>query len=122
MNNHHGFTLLEILVSLFLLSITLLAVNAAQITSLQQSRGLYYFQQASILADNMAEYLSAHHGNINNYQQTWNDDINLILPDAAGQLSGQFPAYRITINWGGTKQNCQHNQPGVVGCVVLSTK
>ena len=122
MRKHNGFTLFEVTISLFLLSIILLGVNATQVKSYQQTRALFYYQQANIFVANMAEYLIVHHGDASGYLQQWHENITQILPSSSGNVAGNFPSYRISIQWGGMQAECQHNQSGVAGCVLLELK
>lgn len=120
MTNHRGFTLLEVLISLFLLSLMLLGVMAAQVVSLREARGLYYFQQAMMLAENMVEYLAAHGGVAAGYQRRWQQDIALGLPVASGEVTRAFPVYRIVVQWGSDGKSCHQNHAGVSGCAVIN--
>ena len=122
MRNHNGFTLFEVTISLFLLSIILLGVNAAQVKAYQQARALFYYHQANLFAANMAEYLTAHHGDVSGYMQRWHENITEILPSSNGKMAGNYPSYRISIQWGGIQTDCHHSKPGVTGCVLRELK
>lgn len=121
MKKNHGFTLLEVLISLFLLSLLLLGVTAAQVAALREARGAYYFQQARMLAENMSEYLVVHGGDVSRYEQSWREQINQALPDASGTVSGSYSDYRVVIQWGGMK-SCDKNLIGGAGCCVIDRK
>tara|TARA_R110000868_G_scaffold177378_6_gene415792 strand:- start:1262 stop:1642 length:381 start_codon:yes stop_codon:yes gene_type:complete len=122
MNNHsaNGFSLLEVLISLFLLSLVLLGVFASQATSLQQARGTHNFLQAMTLSQNMAVYLRTHHLEWNRYDQRWQSNIQAVLPGARGDVSGDYPEKIIKIAWGDQRLfHCDQNRVGVSGCVIL---
>ncbi len=54
-HQQHGFSMLEVLISLVLLASVLLGATALQLTSLQNNRGAYYRTQASNLAWDIAD-------------------------------------------------------------------
>ncbi len=115
-----GFTLLEVMVSVFLLALALLGLDAMQVAALRQSRGDDYFQQALLQANNMAEYLRAHHGENELYLTVWQQQLQHALPVGTGSVTSINSAYQITIQWGEAKRPCQHSQPGISGCVIQS--
>lgn len=121
MKKHHGFTLLEVLISLFLLSLLLLGVTAAQVAALREARATFYFQQARMLAENMSEYFVVHGGDVSRYEQSWREQIYQALPEASGTVSGSYPDYRVVIQWGGMK-SCNKNLIGDAGCCVIDRK
>ena len=92
MKKLHGFTLLEVLISLFLLSLLLLGVTAAQVVALREAREMYYFQQAMMLAENMSEYLVVHGGDMSRYEQSWREQIHQALPHRELLVLVQFVA------------------------------
>lgn len=57
----HGMTLIEILVTLVVLSVGLLGLAALQLKGLQVNQGSIYRWQASILAEDMADRIRADH-------------------------------------------------------------
>lgn len=120
MPNVNGFTLLEIIISLFLLSIVLLGVDAAQVLVMRDSRGIYYFNQASVMAANMAEYLVAHHGDTSGYERKWQLKIAEILPISSGYVSRSQSSHVVKVWWGGESRECRKTKQGVKGCVVLN--
>jgi type IV pilus assembly protein PilV len=58
----HGFTLIEVLVALFVLSIGMLGVAALQMTSLQVNTGSYLRTQATFLAYDIIDRMRANSG------------------------------------------------------------
>lgn len=122
MPNVNGFSLLEIMISLFLLSIVLLGVDAAEVLLMRESRGIYYFNQASVMAANMSEYLVAHNGDASGYEHKWQLKIAEILPISAGYVSGVKSSYVVKVWWGGESRDCRQSKQGVKGCVVLKVK
>ena len=49
----HGFTLIEVLVSMVILAVGLLGLAAMQAISLRDNQDVYYYQQATLLAYEM---------------------------------------------------------------------
>lgn len=108
-----GFTLIEVLISLLILSFILLGFNAMQLHALRENRNAYYFSVAqnqinSLLERSYAQELSS--------QQiaTWNLQNQKSLPNGTGRISGHYPSYQITIFWGHNpksgKPNCLTTQ------------
>ena len=61
--HHNGFTLIEVLISMIILSIGFLGLASLQTTGLQNSDGAYMQTQASVLAYDMAERIKANGSN-----------------------------------------------------------
>jgi len=120
MPNINGFTLLEVMISLLLLSIVLLGVDAAQVVVMRESRGIFYFNLASVMALNMSEYLVAHHGDVSGYERKWRLNIEEILPMSAGRVSGSQSTYTVKVAWGGAVLECLKSKQGAKGCVVIN--
>jgi len=57
--NEHGFTLIEALMAVFVLSFGLMAMNALQVTSIQKNHTAGTLTEASVLASAMAERMLA---------------------------------------------------------------
>ncbi|OMH33720.1 type IV pilus modification protein PilV [Motiliproteus sp. MSK22-1] len=55
LRTNQGFSMLEVLISLVLLTSVLLGATAMQLTSLQNNRGAFYRSQASIIAADIAD-------------------------------------------------------------------
>ncbi len=120
MTPKNGFTLLEVLISLLLLSLVLLGVDAAQVLVMRETRGVYYFQQATLLAEAMVEYTGSHHGDPSGYERKWQQQIAGILPIGTGRVSVSRTDMKVEVMWGDTQQVCQKTKQGVKGCVIIS--
>lgn len=120
MRNTCGFTLLEVMISLFILSLILLGVTAAEIKALREARTILYFNQAISLGEEMAGFMLAHHGDASGYLQKWQLDAQQNLPSGTACVAGMSPYYTIYIKWGGYDQPCRHTQSGTSGCVKIS--
>lgn len=55
----HGFTLIEVLVSMVILAVGLLGLAAMQAISLRDNQDVYYYQQATLLAYEMQDRIRA---------------------------------------------------------------
>lgn len=113
MHNENGFSLIEILVSIFLLSIGLLGAANLQIKSLQLSQSAYLRTQATILAYDIADRMRSNPEGVKNNHylqsaatfntcisptgcsakkmarhdlQDWQQNVARILPDGSGVL------------------------------------
>lgn len=115
-----GFTLIEVMISLFILSLVLFGVTAVEMKALRAARGILYFNRAILLAENMVEFMLAHGGDPSGYLQQWQDDSQEDLPTAVARVTGGPQDYMVTIKWGGYEQPCQQTKAGLSGCVRLS--
>lgn len=120
MRKSNGFTLLEVLVGLFLLSVVMLGMMAAQVKKLHDLRGIYYFQYAEGLAENMTEYIVSHHGDKAGYYQEWLNVIKHQFPSAIGKVEGKFPDVLVSIRWGDSR-TCSQSHAGLSGCVIIKS-
>lgn len=122
-----GFTLLEVLIALVVLSIGLLGIAALQSVGLRGSHSAYLTSQASLLAYDMADRIRANPAARTTYDAhdhsavdcdnpsstplaaadlaEWACSINALLPEGTGRISSIDSAipgavtYTITIEW-----------------------
>lgn len=115
-----GFTLLEVLISLFLLSLALIGINSVQLSAIHQTRDAYHTQQALTFAQNMSTYLRAHHGEGGDYQAGWVAEVQSRLPQGRAIINGSYPHYQISVLWGDRPpQICDKSKSGTSGCIVV---
>lgn len=114
-----GFSLIEVLVSLLLLSFILFGFDSAEIYSVREIRAAYYFDMANDQLNNMIERLQAIGDQTDMSQSvtTWNIQNKNLLPQGMGEVLGVFPTYKINIFWGENRPPCQQNQLGSSGCI-----
>lgn len=114
-----GFSLLEVLMSFMLLSLALLGLDAMEMAALRDSRGIFYFNEATQQLQNLSERLRVL-GVVSGLSEQialWNQENQNLLPQANGIVSGVYPVYHVTISWGEQKTNCRKNTIGVSGCI-----
>lgn len=101
---HYGTSLVEILISILLISLILLGLDGAQLTSMQQANLAYTYSVAAQQVININERLKA----ANFFEQIvhWNSENQQILPQGRGVLSGEY----ILIYWGNTPDGCVQNR------------
>lgn len=123
MKDVSGMSLIEILISLLLLSILLLGFDAMQIKSLQVAKQSYFYTIAEQQLDQIIERLLASK-TLNSADQiaAWNrENINL-LPQGRSQVVGRYPHYTISIMWGGMNNlSCPSNKIGRENCLTIVT-
>jgi type IV pilus assembly protein PilV len=68
-----GFTLLEVLIALFVFSLGLLGVAGLMVVSVKTNNSAYLRTQASFLAQSMADRMRANTGKINDYNGDYDD-------------------------------------------------
>ena len=114
-----GFTLLEVLVSLLLLAMMLLGLDAMQLTTLKEARTAYYFAVATQQLTNFTEQLLlAPQGDVPSLLLEWNQQNQHVLPRGRGSLRGHFPDYQLAIFWGATLSGeCNTPLLGKNGCL-----
>jgi len=116
----YGFSFIEVLVSLLLLSMLLLGADALEIYALRAHRVNDYFSVASLQIQNIAERLKVHQAFVSTstVEMEWNQQNQLVLPGGRGVIEGVFPHYKISIFWGELSEtHCQKNQLGQSGCI-----
>lgn len=111
-----GFSLIEVLISLLLVSLILLGLDGAQFYALKQAKTAYFLNVATQQLQNLTERLAA--------SQTpeqplalWNNENRQLLPSGFGTVNGESPNYTITIYWGRKKSQCASQQIGESGCL-----
>lgn len=114
-----GFTLIEVLISLILLSLLLLGFNAMEMDALRSARAAYYFDLATQQLIAMTECLRVLGANQNLNEQItlWNLQNQDVLPAGRGTVSGSYPSYVIAVYWGKFSQECKQVKLGQSGCV-----
>lgn len=113
-----GFSLIEVLISLLILSLILLGFDAMEISALRLNREAYLFSVAENQLNSMIERLRA--GAINEIE-IWNQQNKELLPEGRGSVSGQYPEFLITLFWGEKteKKNCEESQIGKLKCLKM---
>ena len=116
-----GFTLLEILISLFIFSLALLGLDAMQLTTLRQAKTTYYLSVTSVQLNAMAERLAATKGQqLLESQQHWNEHNKEVLPNGRGTIRGEYPHVNLSLFWGAAREDaCVKDKLGQAGCLHL---
>ena len=102
-----GFTLIEILITMIVISVALLGIGMLQVKALQYSYASYQRSVATIQANDLVERLWAGMcslpGGVNSISSEWVTANTNSLPNWSGTLnynaSGSLPLYTITISW-----------------------
>lgn len=96
-NNKNGFTLFEVLISLFILSFGLLTILGLQTAALQRNIDAYFESLATIQAANLAECI--HANSIDNCLPDWTQQIAILLPQGSGTCKKNTAGYKISVCW-----------------------
>jgi len=111
-------SLIEILVSFFIIACMLLGLDAAQLTALHATKSAYYFSIATSQVQMMSERLQLEKYINADFYFAWNKNNAAVLPKGNGVISGSYPYFVITIFWGDhPHQSCEKNQIGIAGCL-----
>jgi prepilin-type N-terminal cleavage/methylation domain-containing protein len=102
----YGFTLLEVMISMLLLAMAMLAMDVMAVQSLHESQKNYLFSVALNEMASMSERLQVWQ-NPADLSARWNNELKNLLPLAQGQVNGVFPDYTITLCW--SKSECLAN-------------
>lgn len=116
-----GVGLLEVLISVLVLSLGLLGAAALQTQALRTSADAQYFQRATLLANDYLERIRANSSNVTEYalasqkplcstptlsgsvsaqdKQLWLQQIACQLPDGQAEVKVQGQQVQILINW-----------------------
>jgi type IV pilus assembly protein PilV len=126
-----GFTLLEVMIALVVLSIGLLGIAALQGVGLRTSHGAYLTSQASLLAYDMADRIRTNPGEFATHDlafgcpetvalapladadmEEWSCAVETILPGGSGTITrtavSGFMQYTIRVDW----QDLQSDETG----------
>ncbi len=112
-------SLIEVLVSLLLLSIVLFGLDAMQVYSLKEAKTTYLLSVAMNQINNASERLYAlkTYEGLNEQIVAWNEENKRLLPMGFGTIVGEFPDYVVMISWGNSKHRCSKQQIGQSGCL-----
>jgi Tfp pilus assembly protein PilV len=111
-----GFSLIEALISMALLTIIIIGLDAMELSALRTNRETYLFSVAANQLQIMEErlILLAGHQQIAEQIALWNHENNTVLPNG----SGEFDQSMLTVLWGeAAKERCGQKQEGLSGCL-----
>ncbi|ENA33280.1 MULTISPECIES: type IV pilus modification protein PilV [Pseudomonas] len=119
-----GATLIEVLVTVFILAVGLLGLAGLQSTSIKSNQGAYYRSQATLLAGDMADRMRANRTaalagsyNISSFPSSsttnntanavraekdkaeWLNSLASLLPDGTGKIEYSNKIFVISIKW-----------------------
>jgi type IV pilus assembly protein PilV len=90
-NQNKGFSLIEVLVALLVLSVGLLGLVALQSFTLQANTGAYHRTQAVNTAYEVADFMRANRGNPG--------AVNLAFPTLQTRIARQLPGGDLEVTW-----------------------
>lgn len=115
-----GTSLIEVLMSLFLLSLILLSWDIMQITALQTMQSAYHYNIAQQQLLTMTEHIKTNRAVNSQDFVNWQKQNKKVLPQGRGTIKGQYPFFMIGILWGNkSASECQY-QIGNTGCLQLA--
>lgn len=104
-----GMHLVDVLISLFLLSLILIGIDAMLIQTSKETKSLYYLQVGMQQLLQMHEQLLLHESDSERVNQ-WNQQNQLLLPNAHGEIKQQNRITELQLVWqSGMKQQCKSN-------------
>ena len=120
---HRGFSLLEVLVSVCIVSLGVISIAKLQLVGIKDSDNAMRRSVALTQLTNMAEIL---HANPPEHQlpkliNSWNQENARLLPLGRGEVNKHGNNYRVVVNWEGlttSKQDaCNSNDKSMRHCV-----
>jgi prepilin-type N-terminal cleavage/methylation domain-containing protein len=116
--HQEGFSLIEVLIALVLLSIVLIGLDASELSSLRESKYSYYYSVAVNQLQSIQQQILVYKDSTQDISANWNNQNKLVLLYGRGVISGSYPDYKISIFWGDTTlQSCEKIQIGQSGCI-----
>lgn len=96
-----GFSLIEVLITLFILSLGLLGIAGLELTALRNTQDIYLQSVASTQLTAMAERLRANQSHAAQVLECerWNIENQRLLPQAKGICVCQNATCTLTLNW-----------------------
>lgn len=96
----HGFSLIEILISLFILAIILLGYDAMLMMAARYNRSAYFYTIATWQLFSLNERLRAvGHGHDYAQMVIWQQQNQRLFPSVHERITGKFPLYQIRLQW-----------------------
>jgi prepilin-type N-terminal cleavage/methylation domain-containing protein len=97
-----GFTLLEVLMSLLLLSLIVFALDGVEILALRRCKASYLYAVAQNQFKNLITQLHTANPQFltENLFNNWNNENQQLLPNSLSKISGVFPNLTIELLWG----------------------
>lgn len=102
-----GFTLVEILISLFILSLLVLSYGAVQTIVDKQNLAATELTIATYQIISLQERISANQSltGLDVQIQRWQQQNKKLLPHAVSQISGDYPDYIVSLCWGSAENS-----------------
>jgi len=99
--NMRGFSLIEVLVALLVLSIGLLGIASMQLVALRSTRSAYLNSVATIQVNAMLERLRASRSVVGRQKEfrDWEKENKALLPDAKGEYQCSGSDCRVSLHW-----------------------
>ena len=117
----HGMSLIEVLVSLFLMSLMFLGMDALGFYTVKTDKNIWIQRVAQNQFENMRQRLYALYDGEGLDEQVllWNKQNTEVLPNGKGKVVGTFPSYILQLAWGNTSldEPCGKNIKNESGCI-----
>lgn len=93
--NQQGFSLMEVMVSLFIVIIALLGIMKMQVIALQAASNAYFTTQALIRLKSIQAILALHPNNTESLLQIWQTTNQTLLPSPQANVN----LHKATLSW-----------------------
>jgi prepilin-type N-terminal cleavage/methylation domain-containing protein len=118
----YGFSFIEILISLSIISFLIFSMDFIQVNSLRAQVATYYYAMATLAAKEIMEKLTFPAlQNKNEIIHQWQASVSEILPKGRAYLTQQSEMTNISITWGEeTEKKCEQTKIEMNGCLYVS--
>lgn len=127
MHKQVGYSLIEVLVSLLIVSILMSGMIAVQFIAERDTKTAYYLSVAKNQLSNMVERLKTNESSnsddyLNETIRMWNIQNQSVLPKGRGTLFQDGQKLVLSLFWDDDKNTnvCQQNKIGLSGCLRLA--
>lgn len=122
MRQHLGFSFIEMIVSMLLLSLALLGLDAMTLTTLREAKTAYYLSVATQQLLNMSELVKMKKSLPSSEEiRLWNEQNQEVLPQGRGRVNVQGSSIHVAVFWGKILElGCEINKIRQAGCVHLT--
>lgn len=112
-NHCYGFSLCEVLISIMILTIGILAITKMQLLAIQNDEDAYFYSVGENQLQTMTEYIAFGSLPHSDEIQQWNNENAWALPQGVGYITGQGP-YIVVLNWLGRKVRMHYKTSMVI--------
>lgn len=111
----------EFLISLIVISLVLVGIDAAQLTAMRTVHNQYYLYLAKVRLHALMERANSHAGQLSPYEiEHWRYENERVLPKSQVSITDQGTALQVVLSWGDQSlEQCKEISKEYVKCLTL---